>query len=194
MGVDINRVKPLQQSGQRAGYPLGKGARYAGVDAYNFYMGNRPQPHLKLPDEYFGYEGEDGELYAGLKPFDRLDEAQKIEVTQGKYQCLPVHPTQLYSSVAAAFACLLLYLFWRRAQRSELSGNSNKLFAKPGCIFPLMFVFYGLLRFSIEFIRDDNPFEFAGLTISQLIGLAMIVLGLSFMAVFQFVKVPPQGD
>jgi prolipoprotein diacylglyceryltransferase len=48
-----------------------------------------------------------------------------------------------------------------------------------------MFVLYGLSRFFIELLRSDNPFEFAGLTISQLIGLGMIALGLTLMAVFQ---------
>ncbi|MEA3226642.1 MAG: prolipoprotein diacylglyceryl transferase, partial [Planctomycetota bacterium] len=139
---------------------------------------NRAEPQLELPDEYFGYEGEDGKLYSGLKPYDALNEKQKIAVTQGEYRCLPVHPTQLYSSASAAISCLILCLFWRRAQKAEFSDSPNKLFAKPGCTFPLMFILYGLFRFCIEFLRDDNPFEFVGLTISQLIGLGMIALGL----------------
>ncbi|MHC4298655.1 MAG: prolipoprotein diacylglyceryl transferase [Planctomycetota bacterium] len=155
---------------------------------------NRPEPQLKLPDDYFGYEGEDGTLYSGLKPYDALSEEQRTAVTRGEYRCLPVHPTQLYSSVSAAIASLMLFLFWRRAQKAERSDSPGRLFAKPGCTFPLMFILYGLLRFSIEFFRDDNPFEFAVLTVSQLIGLGMIALGISLMAVFQLVGAEPRAE
>lgn len=154
---------------------------------------NRPEPQLKLPEEYFGYEDNDGQLYAGLKPYDKLNDTQKVEVTQGKYRCLPVHPTQLYSSATAAFCFVILYLFWRRAEKAEDSERPEKLFAKRGCVFSLMFILYGLSRFSIELLRDDNPFEFAGLTISQFIGIGLVALGLSLMATFQFVKPAPHS-
>jgi len=155
---------------------------------------DRSEPQLELPKEYFGYEGEDGLWYAGPKPYDALDSKQKTEVTQGKYRCLSVHPTQLYSSAMAAVCFVILYLFWKRVQKAEDLGGPKKLFAKPGCVFSLMFVLYGLSRFSIELLRADNPFEFAGLTISQLIGLGMIALGLSLMTVFQTLKSVPRGD
>ena len=93
----------------------------------------------------------------------------------------------------AAVCFVILYLFWKRVQKVEDLGGPNKLFAKRGCVFSLMFVLYGLSRFSIELLRADNPFEFAGLTISQLIGLGMIALGLSLMVVFQSLKPVPQG-
>jgi phosphatidylglycerol:prolipoprotein diacylglycerol transferase len=114
---------------------------------------------------------------------------QKIEVTEGKYRCLPVHPTQLYSSGIAAFWCLMLYLFWRRAKKAELSGNSGRFFTKPGYTFALMFIVYGITRFLMEYLRDDNPFEFNGLTISQNIGIAMFALGVVLMAIFKAMKV-----
>ena len=147
---------------------------------------NRPEPYLKLPDEFYGYTDESGVRYSGLKPYKYLTEQQKIEVNQGKYRCLPIHPTQLYSSAMAAFWCLMLYLFWRRARKIELSDGSGRLFAKPGYTFALMFIVYGISRFLIEFLRDDNPFEFDGLTISQNIGIAMVVLGVILTAVFNF--------
>ncbi len=155
---------------------------------------DRAEPQLELPKEYFGYEGEDDLWYAGLKPYDALNEQQKVEVTRGKYRCLPVHPTQLYSSAMAALWFVVLLLFWKRVQKAEELGESNKLFAKRVCVFSLMFVLYGVSRFSIELLRDDNPFEFAALTISQLIGLGMIGLGLSLMVVFQSLKPAPHGQ
>jgi phosphatidylglycerol:prolipoprotein diacylglycerol transferase len=152
---------------------------------------NRPEPHLKLPSDFFGYTDEKGNHYSGLKPYDYLTAKQKAEVTEGKYRCLPVHPTQLYSSGMAAFWCLLLYLFWRRAKKSELSGESGRFFAKPGCTFALMFILYGTTRFIIECLRDDNPFEFDGLTISQNIGIGMVVIGVILLVVFNKMKVRP---
>jgi phosphatidylglycerol:prolipoprotein diacylglycerol transferase len=149
---------------------------------------NRKEPQLLLPrDEYLDYLGTNGKWYP--KHLEDLTVKQKIEVTEGKYRCLPVHPTQLYSSGMAAFWCLVLYLFWRRAKKAGLSGNSGKFFTKPGYTFALMFIVYGITRFLMEFLRDDNPFEFDGLTISQNIGIAMVVLGVILMAIFKTMKV-----
>jgi len=149
---------------------------------------NRSEPQLELPDEFFGYTDENGDQYSGLKPYKYLTEQQKIEVNEGKYRCLPIHPTQLYSSALAAFWCLMLYLFRRRAGKIEFSGSSGKLFTKPGYTFALMFIVYGISRFLMEFLRDDNPFELDGLTISQNIGIAMVVLGVILMVVFKLIK------
>jgi len=151
---------------------------------------NRPQPQLKLPEEFFGYYYEDGKRFYGLKPYKDLTQEQKYMVDKGPYRCLPVHPAQLYSSVNGAVLSLILYLFWRRAQKISSSKNHKRLFSKPGCTFSLMFILYGITRFFIEFIRDDNPFEFDGLTISQNIGIAMVVFGVLLMVIFE--KMKPQ--
>ncbi len=148
---------------------------------------NRPEPRLPLPkEEYLGYLGKDGKWYP--KPFEELTERQKIEVTEGKYRCLPVHPTQLYSSTLAAFWCFVLYVFWRRAQKAERAGDPGRLFAKPGCTLALALIVYGIGRFCIEFLRDDNPFHLDGLTVSQNISIVMVVLGVILMAIFQGMK------
>ena len=141
---------------------------------------NRPEPQLILPqDEYISFIDKDGNWHP--KQYEYLTDQQKIEVTTGKYRCLPIHPTQLYSSAAAAVSCLILYLFWRRSK-------NGKIRAKPGCTFSLMFIIYGITRFFMELLRDDNPFEFDGLTISQNISIAMIILGAVLIVVFQKIK------
>lgn len=145
---------------------------------------NRLDPHLKLPkDEYLSYIDVDGKWHP--KPYEDLTEQQKVEVTSGKYRCLPVHPTQLYSSANAGLICLILYLFRRRSQKG------GKIFTSPGSTFALMFILYGITRFFIEFLRDDNPFEIDSLTVSQLISIAMIILGAVLITVFQRVKSKP---
>jgi len=148
---------------------------------------DRPAPQLILPqEEYLSFIDRDGNWHP--KPYKELNEQQRIEVTKGKYRCLPVHPTQLYASAGAAVLCLILYFFWRRSQNAGSSKTAGKIFAKPGSTFALMFVLYGTTRFLLEFLRDDNPFEFDGLTISQLLGITMIVLGAVLMAIFQIMK------
>ena len=149
---------------------------------------NRSEPYLQLPADFFGYVEENGLWYQRLKPYEDLTKEQKFLVEKGPYRCLPVHPTQLYSSANAVVLCLILYLFWRRSQRIVATKNTSKLFTKPGQIFSLMFILYGITRFFIEFLRDDNPFELDSLTISQNISIALIVLGAALMFIFKKIK------
>ncbi len=152
---------------------------------------------MKLPrEDYLGYAVESGMWYP--KQYEDLTEEQKYEVTKGKYRCLPGHPTQLYSSVCAALMCLMLYLFWRRSQKTP-----DRIFAQPGSTFALAFILYGIVRFLIEYLRDDNPFEhrawimhifynvFKGGTVAQSLSIYMIILGVIFMAIFE--KTKPKG-
>jgi len=145
---------------------------------------NRAEPQLKLPDEFFKYVAEDGLWYSGLKPYEELTDEQREMVVKGPYRCLPVHPTELYSSANGALLCLILYLFWRRSQKNSRSGKAKKLFTNPGCTFGLMFVLYGITRFLLEFVRDDNPFEFGTLTVSQNLSIALILLGGVLLIIF----------
>lgn len=140
---------------------------------------NRPEPLLKLPPDYFNYQLYDGIYHQVLKPKESLTPEQYKAVTQGPYRCLPVHPTQLYSSLNAAVICLLLFLFWRRSQRAQKS-DSYKFLTAPGCTFAMMFILYSITRFGLEFLRADNPYEYPKipLTIAQYIGMLVIVVGI----------------
>jgi phosphatidylglycerol:prolipoprotein diacylglycerol transferase len=155
---------------------------------------DRPEPQLKLPhDEYSSYPEINTKLYP--KSYEELTEQQKFEVTKGKYRCLRIHPTQLYSSANAALLCLLLYLFWRRSQRAAGSGDTRMLLIRPGQIFALAFILYGITRFLIEYLRDDNPFEYAwwaiykGGTVSQNLSIYLVILGVILMVIFQIVEI-----
>lgn len=147
---------------------------------------DRSEPHLKLPHDFFNYY--DGGRYYGLKSFYDLTDEQKNMVTNGQYRCLSVHPTQLYSSINGAFLFLILFLFWRRSKHACVSKGKYKLFTRPGSTFALALILYGIARIIIEALRDDNPFELGGLTISQNISIVMIVLGAALMFVFEKVK------
>jgi len=148
----------------------------------------RVTPQLELPADFSIYNHTENGIAPGeLKPLAALTEVQKEMVSSGKYRCLAVHPTQLYSSANGFLCCFLLYLFWRRSQNAEKAGK-KKMFTGSGSIFCLMLIFYGIARFFIEFLRDDNPFEFDGITISQNISIGMILLGLSLAVIFAKMK------
>jgi phosphatidylglycerol---prolipoprotein diacylglyceryl transferase len=149
---------------------------------------NRPEPYLKIPNDFFGDYQENGTWFQGLKPYESLTAQQKQQLRNGQYRALPVHPAQLYSSLSALLGALLLYLFWRRTRSALNSPKTSKLFARPGCTFALMFILYGIGRFLLEFLRDDNPLEFDDLTVSQNISIILVVFAVGLMIVFQKMK------
>jgi phosphatidylglycerol:prolipoprotein diacylglycerol transferase len=155
---------------------------------------NRYEPQLELPDDFFNTYYDSATPTKILKSYDQLTQEQKEMVKNGPYRCLHVHPTELYSSANALLCSLLLYLFRRRSQNTKKSKKSKKLFTKPGSTFALMFILYGITRFFIEFLRDDNPFEYAwwaiykGGTVSQNLGIYMVIFGGILMLVFQRMK------
>ena len=148
---------------------------------------HRLEPYFTVPEEYSGYTTESGEITSELKPMKYLTPEQRELVTKGLYRARPVHPTQLYSSVAAGLLGLILYGFLRRSQRAEAAGRC-RLLTKPGSIFSLMFILYAIKRFSVEMIRDDNPLEMAGLTISQLLCFVLAALGIALAIYFSLSK------
>ena len=70
----------------------------------------------------------------------------------------------------------------------------KKLFSNSGSTFALMFILYGPTRFLIEFLRDDNPYEYTwwaiykGGTVSQNLAIYMLVFGIVSMLIFQKIK------
>jgi phosphatidylglycerol:prolipoprotein diacylglycerol transferase len=150
---------------------------------------DRPSPYIALPSDFFGYRDARGEYVPDLKPWSELTPEQRTLVTQGQYRSRPVHPTQLYSSLGAALIGVVLLLFLRRSRRSDESGGYPFL-GRPGETFSLMFILYGIGRFLMEFIRDDNPYEIASLTISQLLSFGLVILGTTLM--IYFAKVEPE--
>lgn len=149
--------------------------------AYPYDARFREQPRLELPTDYFGWRDRQGgwipaseqdKFSAALKPRDLLTDEQKQAVTNGPYRCLPVHPTQLYSSANALLLTAIFYVVWCRIGLK-----------KPGMTLGLVLLAYGITRFGLEFLRDDNPFEYAwwmfykGGTISQNICIYLVIAG-----------------
>lgn len=155
---------------------------------------NRAKPYMELPDDFFNYSYDGTASAKFIKPYEQLNQQQKDKVNNGPYRCLHVHPTQLYSSGVALICSFLLYLFWRRSRNIGASKNAGGLFSKPGCTFGLMLVLYGFSRLFLEFLRDDNPFEYAwwaiykGGTVSQNMGIYIMIFGAFLMLLFQKMK------
>lgn len=148
----------------------------------------RETPHLGIPhQDYCVLSDLDGMWYP--KPFEELTDAQKEEVTHGEYRCLPVHPSQAYASLSALLISGILYGLWRRAR-----AKPGTLFGRSGVGFGFMFLLYGLARYLLELTRDDNPFEWGTLTVSQIIGLGMMAIGTVLMVVFARQKADIGGD
>jgi phosphatidylglycerol:prolipoprotein diacylglycerol transferase len=73
-----------------------------------------------------------------------------------------VHPTPVYETLAMGLAALVL---WQLRDRF-----------RPGILFALYLMIAGTERFLIEFIRRNEP-AVAGLTVPQMISLAMVAAG-----------------
>jgi phosphatidylglycerol:prolipoprotein diacylglycerol transferase len=156
---------------------------------------NRTTPHLHLPQaDYLSFYDEQSKWYP--RPFEDLTPMQRYEVTKGRYRCLAVHPSQLYSSANALLLCFILYLFWRKSLTTAGSGKTPKRHTTPGSVTALMLILYGLTRFLLEFIRDDNPYELAFLTISQILGIVMIISGTALLVLLPYFKsnTPPDTE
>jgi len=90
---------------------------------------------------------------------------------QFPFETTRFHPLFLYESVSgllgAAFLALLGYRF-----RDRL---------RPGDLLLVFFVWYGVVRFTLETFREDNWFVF-GVPTAQLVSVLFIVIGLAALA------------
>lgn len=160
-------------------FPYGSPAFYS--QANPDVKRDRAEPLIDLPSDYYDEQG-----YLKLK--EDLTAEQLAAVSgDGSYHCLPVLPTQIFSSINAFILAGILYGVWRWIG-----------WRKPGITFSLMFMLYGPTRFYIETLRDDNPFEqawwaiYKGGTVSQNIGIYLFVAGAICMAIFATRKPMPQ--
>jgi phosphatidylglycerol---prolipoprotein diacylglyceryl transferase len=78
-------------------------------------------------------------------------------------ESLPVHPVQLYES---SLAFMLAIFLQRKFRRKTWSGEVLCWFCGG----------YGLIRFTMEFLRADNSPNYFGLTLSQVISLIALAV------------------
>jgi len=158
----------------------------------------REKPYIDLPADFFGFINEASEWMTApkerkydfyLKPFKILTPQQRFEVTEGPFRCLAVWPTQFFESASALVACILLYLHRKKGIQLQKRGDKIPVFFRSGVTFALMFIIYGSMRFFLEFLRDDNPIQADGLTVSQ--NLSIILVAVSFGLIWLFTKMKP---
>lgn len=89
-----------------------------------------------------------------------------------------VHPTPIYESLAMGIIALVL---WRLRDR-----------LRPGLLFALWLVLTGLERLLVEFVRRNDP-VLAGLTLPQLLSIAMIAAGAIWLARARSPRLAPAG-
>jgi len=97
-----------------------------------------------------------------------LTQADAGLLFSGANRSLPVHPTQLYASIAAGLTAAFLYCYWpRRRFNGEILG--------------LALVMASAMRFFEEFLRDDDiavwPQLSAWMTIGQWCALGLLAAG-----------------
>lgn len=83
---------------------------------------------------------------------------------------LPIHPTQLYSSLGNLAIFFILNAFFKYRRRD---GEITILFC----------ILYPVMRFCMEILRADNPPLFDGLTISQNIGILIFTVAVTLFII-----------
>jgi len=89
--------------------------------------------------------------------------------------------------------CAILYASWRKSLPSLRRDKAPGWPWRPGLTVALAFLLYGVARFILESLRDDNPFEIASLTISQLAAIAVFVVGIILFAIVMTTKPDARG-
>lgn len=120
-----------------------------------------------------------GEAYAYAKPVElKLADGSVVERPAAtRPRSLPIHPTQLYSTIDAGLTAWLLWAWFPHRRRD-------------GEVALLMFTIYPVTRFLTEAIRTDEPAIFGtGLSISQ--NVSLIVLTLAAVGWVWLLRTPP---
>ena len=108
------------------------------------------------------------ENYPSRRHPERKTSTSELEALSAKATSLPVHPTQLYSTMhALILSGLLSAIFYQRKRHGVVIG--------------LLFICYPIARVLLEMVRTDNPHDAAGLTISQFVSLSMCAGGLVYL-------------
>ena len=96
----------------------------------------------------------------------------ELRALAGAQRSLWVHPAQIYDAIALTLLFLLLSAIFYRRKRQ-------------GMVVAWALVLYPVNRILQEVIRDDNPHDVAGFTVSQVICVAILVAGVVLAVVFR---------
>lgn len=140
------------------GSPADQAGIKPGDQIVAYYYSPNQNDGGKLPEEIiYQIEGQ-----SGLRKFRLANE-------QIPARSLPVHPSQIYSSINAFFVFLFLWFYFPSRKRD-------------GQVFALLMIVYPMGRFLLEMIRSDELGQFGTqLTISQWTSIASIAGGIALL-------------
>ncbi len=99
---------------------------------------------------------------------------------------LPRHPSQLYEALLEGV--LLLAIAWALRNKPWQAGEASRNWPH-GSIFALVTVLYCFFRFLVEFVREPDShlgFLWFGLTMGQLLSLALVAFGVGVWLLLRF--------
>jgi phosphatidylglycerol:prolipoprotein diacylglycerol transferase len=91
-----------------------------------------------------------------------------------------MHPAVAYELIADLLIMALLWQMWKRN-------------VKSGVIFSLAFLLYAIMRFFVSFLRVDSEEPFLGLSVPQIVSLAVIPIAGLLTLFFALRKEPARG-
>jgi phosphatidylglycerol:prolipoprotein diacylglycerol transferase len=93
---------------------------------------------------------------------------QELLTLSHSYEAKPAHPTQLYEMISGMLICwLLVRMFYYRTRH--------------GIVLPWFLILYSISRVLLESIRQDNPLDVGGVTISQAVSFATFLTGVAWL-------------
>ncbi len=98
-----------------------------------------------------------------------VDHVKHLLIPASALRSLPIHPTQIYSAIDGFLLLGLLSAFY-------------PLRTRDGEVMALLLVTYPVTRFLIERLRNDEAAFAGGMTVSQVISLGLLAVGLGFWA------------
>ncbi len=121
--------------------------------------------------------GARNDIVSTMSKYD-LSAAQMRDLA-AQHRSLPVHPTQIYSTITAGLIALLLNaLYWRRS--------------RDGQVILLLLTIEPVSRYVLEILRADNPVDSLGtFTISQALAIGMLIFGVGGLLILQ--KMAPRS-
>ncbi|MEE8386631.1 MAG: prolipoprotein diacylglyceryl transferase [Dehalococcoidia bacterium] len=118
------------------------------------------QRALEQHDRTAGLAAQLGQAY-GLTP-------QQLAQLAAHYRSKPVHPSQLYGTINGLIIYwVLTRIFYYRRRHGIVCG--------------WFLILYSTSRILLELIRQDNPLDVGGLTISQAISLSTLLAGVALL-------------
>ncbi|MDR2754793.1 MAG: prolipoprotein diacylglyceryl transferase [Planctomycetaceae bacterium] len=110
-------------------------------------------------------------------------ETQPYFITPTPSIVLPVHPTQIYSSILAATLCVILLIL----------GRLDLFRCRNGLVFAVFLMLYSVTRFVLETIRtDEDSFLGTGMTVSQNVSIVVFSAGLMLSAFLLLTNSKPE--